>query len=166
MALQRLLLALVLLAAAYVIYTFFSAPSKDSFTTPLAAGPVIEAPFPRGSMNGAAAGPNPPASAQGAEYAEPPAQVAARDPYDETVDRADAPERITHPENYYGPAIVPESSAAASMMAVGAGLASVASEPGPHNASLFSPEMVGNGAAMADGIMAAEPTHGLSFSAL
>jgi hypothetical protein len=164
MALQQLLLALVLLGAAYVIYTFFTAPSKDSFATPLAAGPVLEAPIPRGSMAGAAAGPNPPA--QRAEHAEPPAQVAARDPYDETVDRADAPERITHPENYYGPAIVPESSAAASMMAVGAGLASVASEPGPHNSTLFSPEMVGNGAAMADGIMAAEPTHGLSFSVL
>jgi hypothetical protein len=164
MAVQRLLIAALLLGAAYVIYIMFTAPSKDSFATPLAAGPVIEAPFPRGSMNSAPAGPNPPA--QASTGPELPASVAARDPYDETVDRADAPERITHPENYYGPAVVPESSAAASMMAVGAGLASIASEPGPHNATLFSPEMVGNGAAMADGIMAAEPIHGLSFSTL
>ena len=165
MAIQRLLIAVLLLGAAYAIYMMF-AKSKDSFATPLAAGPSIEAPFPRGSMDGAAAGPNPPAQAGPKHRMVQATTVEARDPYDETVDTADAPERITHPENYYGPAVVPEAGARASMIDVGAGLAGGASEPGPYNATLFTPEMVGNGAAMADGVMAAEPTHGLSFSAL
>jgi len=166
MAVQRLLIAALLLGAAYAIYMMFT-KSKDSFATPtpLAAGPVLEAPLPRGSMNGAAAGPNPPAQASGSSRPLA-AVVEARDPYDETVDSANAPERITHPEDYYGPAVVPEAGARASMIDVGAGLAGGASEPGPYNATLFTPEMVGNGAAMADGVMAAEPTHGLSFSAL
>ncbi len=165
MAIQRLVIVALLLGAAYVIYTMFT-KSKDSFATPLAAGPVVEAPPMRGSMSGAAAGPNPPAQATPAPRMNEAVSVQARDPYDETVDTADAPERITHPENYYGPAVVPEAGARASMISVGAGLASDASEPGPYNATLFSPEMVGNGAAMADGILAAEPTHGLSFSTL
>jgi hypothetical protein len=165
MAVQRLLIAAVLLGAAYVIYMMFT-KSKDTFVTPLAAGPVIEAAPMRGSMAGAAAGPNAPAQAAPVPRMNQAVTVEARDPYDETVDSADAPERITHPENYYGPAVVPEAGARASMIDVGAGLASMASEPGPHNATLFSPEMVGNGAAMEDGILAAEPTHGLSFSTL
>jgi hypothetical protein len=166
MAVQRLLIAALLLGAAYAIYMMFS-KTKDSFAipTPLAAGPVLEAPLPRGSMDGAAGGPNTPTQA-GGQIREAAAVIEARDPYSETVDSADAPERITHPENYYGPAVVPEAGARASMIDVEAGLAGASSEPGPYNGTLFTPEMVSNGAAMNDGVMAAEPTHGLSFSAL
>ena len=167
MAVQRLLFAALLLGAAYVVYMMFS-KSKDTFATPLAAGPVVTAPIPLGPMAGmAAGGPNSPAQADGpGPRYQPAAIIEARVPYDETVDSADAPERITHPENYYGPAVVPEAGARASMIDVGAGLASIHSEPGPFNATLFTPEMVGNGAAMEDGLLAAEPTHGLSFSPL
>jgi hypothetical protein len=174
MVVQRLILAVLLIAAAYIVYSTFQ-PGGEGYTVP-AAAPLMFAPPPRGPMEATvASGPNPP-SVAGPRAA--PAIIEARDPYQETVERADAPEQLTRPENYYGPAIVPESGAAASMLAVESGIASMRSSPGPRNATLFTPETVANGAAMEDSwamtnpgspqasndITAAEPVHGISYS--
>lgn len=157
MATPRILIAIVLIAVAYFIYTNFGVSEGLH-----AQAPLISAPLPLPAMTLSSSGPNPPS--QMAEHHSRAETVEARDPYAETADDAHAPERITHPENYYGPGIVPESSS--NKIGVDAGVASYESEPGPYNSTLYSPEQIGNGAASFDGIIAMEPTHGISYSVL
>jgi hypothetical protein len=160
MALQRLLLIFVLIMLAVMIYRFFE---KEGFVVGRkGSAPIIIAPPSTVPGPIAAAGPAPPTQ-QGTEANRaPPATVEARDPYAETVDSASAPERITHPEHYYGPGIAPELTT----IGVEAGVASMRAEPGPHNATLFTPDQVANGGVYYDDVVPLEPTHGISYSVL
>ena len=167
MAAQRLLLALVLIALAIVIYRFFTEEgfkSSASVSAGLVQGPapiIITAP-PLPAQGQAAAGPAPPTQAGTESNRAPTAIVQAQDPYAETVDSADAPERITHPEHYYGPGISPELSS----IGVEAGVASMRIEPGPHNATIFTPDQVANGGTYYDEVLPLEPVRGISYSVL
>jgi hypothetical protein len=135
MALQRLLLIFVLIMLAVMIYRFFE---KEGFV--VGSAPIIITQPSTVPTPISAAGPAPPTQ-QGTEANRaPPATVEARDPYAETVDSASAPERITHPEHYYGQGIAPELTT----IGVEAGVASMRAEPGPHNATLFTPDQVAN----------------------
>ena len=160
MALQRLLLVFVLMVLAAVIYQYFT---QEGFvvgrkgSAPLIAAPPRTEPTPI-----AAAGPAPPTQQGTDANRAPPATVEARDPYAETVDSAHAPERITHPEHYYGPGIAPELTS----IGVEAGVASMRAEPGPHNATLFTPDQVANGGVYYDDVVPLEPTSGISYSVL
>ena len=164
MAAQRLLLALVLIALAVVIYRFFTEEGfKSGAGTPYAAAPIIITAPPALEQTQAAAGPAPPTQAGTESNRAPTAIVQAQDPYAETVDSADAPERITHPEHYYGPGISPELSS----IGVEAGVASMRIEPGPHNATIFTPDQVANGGTYYDEVLPLEPTsRGISYSVL
>jgi hypothetical protein len=168
MAAQRLLLALVLIALAVVIYRFFTEEGFKSSAgtgagTTYAAAPIIITAPPAPEQVQAAAGPAPPTQAGTESNRAPAAIVQAQDPYAETVDSADAPERITHPEHYYGPGISPELSS----IGVEAGVASMRIEPGPHNATIFTPDQVANGGTYYDEVLPLEPTsRGISYSVL
>jgi hypothetical protein len=165
MAAQRLLVALILIALAVVIYRFFT---EEGFSTSASAGavqgpaPIIITAPPLPAQGQAAAGPAPPTQQGTDANREPVAIVQAQDPYAETVDSADAPERITHPEHYYGPGISPELSS----IGVEAGVASMRIEPGPHNATIFTPDQVANGGSYYDDVLPLEPVHGISYSVL
>ncbi len=168
MAAQRLLLALVLIALAVVIYRFFT---EEGFKTgsvsatagmPHGSAPIIITAPPAPEQVQAAAGPAPPTQAGTESNRAPVAIVQAQDPYAETVDSADAPERITHPEHYYGPGISPELSS----IGVEAGVASMRIEPGPHNSTIFTPDQVANGGTYYDDVLPLEPVRGISYSVL
>ena len=109
-------------------------------------------------MKIAAAGPNSPA--QSAEQSGTAAKIQYDDPYFENAGDSDMPENITHPENFYGPGIVPESSA----LAVEGGTASYRSAPGPHDGQIFTPEQVANGGVYYDDVIPMEHSEGLSYS--
>ena len=160
MATQRLLLLIVLIALAIFIYKFFSEEGfvvgRNGIAPPILIHiPTIPVPI-------AAAGPSSPAQNGANVPREPVESIQAQDPYAETVDSAHAPERITHPEHYYGPGISPELSS----IGVEAGVASMRSEPGPHNATLFTPDQVANGGVYYDEVVPLESTHGISYSVL
>ena len=161
MALQRLLLVFVLMVLAVVIYQYFT---QEGFVVGRkGSAPLIAAAPPRTEPTPiAAAGPSPPTQQGTDANRAPPAIVEARDPYAETVDSAHAPERITHPEHYYGPGIAPELTS----IGVEAGIASMRAEPGPHNATLFTPDQVANGGVYYDDVVPLESTNGISYSVL
>ncbi len=142
---SRLILGLILALAAYYVVKMFSV--DESFTnwdsvveTPASAPPAREPP-PRGDLNMASGGPNPPNAAAPRRMpptAAPPAT--ASDPYAETAEAADAPEQLTHPERNFSPGVIPEQTA----IAESAGLAgAVASSSQAFQQ--FSPEYVQNG---------------------
>jgi hypothetical protein len=94
---QRIILGLLLAAAAYAVVKYFS---KEGFLNVVelpGPSPYVREPRPRGDMAVSSGGPNPPnvESTQG-EVRMPPAQ--ASDPYEVTTASADAPEELRHPE--------------------------------------------------------------------
>ena len=108
---QRIILGLLLAAAAYYVVNVFN---KESFTnwdsrisTP-APAPLIREPIPRGDMSVSASGPNPPNVASNPEmpvqYINP---AEASDPYAVTTEDANASEQLRHPERSFSPGIEP-----------------------------------------------------------
>jgi hypothetical protein len=141
---HRLLFGILLAIGAYFIVRIFNSEkftNWDSVVEIPAPGVIVREPPPMGSMNVSSAGPNPPNVA-------PPHNLPAvrtkspeaSDPMAETVENANAPEKLRHPERSFSPGIVPEQSA----IAEGAGLAG----PVVNSAQAFqqfSPEYIQNG---------------------
>ena len=91
--------------------------AKETFTVsppniaiPARAAPQEQPPL-QPPIQVAPAGPNPPAVAppvnMPTKMADP---VQANDPYDDKVEQADAPPKITYPERSFGPGIVPQNT--------------------------------------------------------
>jgi hypothetical protein len=150
---QRIILGLLLAAAAYAVVKYFS---KDGFinmqTTVELPGPspYVREPMPRGDMAVSSGGPNPPnvESTQDEVYV-PPAQ--ASDPYEVTTASADAPENLRHPERSFGPGIEPANNS----IREEAGLAGPPSVS-PQAFQQFSPEQVTNGGSFFGAVSAME----------
>lgn len=143
---QRLVLGFILAIAAYFVVRMFNSETFTNYDsvyeTPSYAAPIRQQ-IPRGDMNMAPGGPNPPnvaaPSTMPATMAPPPT---ASDPYDVTADDANAPERITHPERSFSPGIIPEQTA----IAESSGLAGEV-KSSSQAFQTFSPEFVQNGGA-------------------
>jgi hypothetical protein len=151
----RLLLGLVLAAAAYAVYTYFT---KEGFTnwdnvieTP-APGTMVRELKPRGDLNVASGGPNSPNAAAPANM--PPTlstTAEASDPFAETAEDADAPEKLRHPDRSFGPGIVPEQTAIATASGVAGPVGT-----SPQAFQQFSPDYVQNGGAFFGSVNAVE----------
>jgi hypothetical protein len=152
---QRLILGFLLAIAAYFVIRYFS---KENFTnwdsiveTP-AISPLIREPLPRGDLNVAPGGPNSPNAA--APMNTPIVRIPppeASDPYSETTEDANAPERLRHPERSFSPGVIPEQTE----IAQNAGLAGepVASAQAFQQ---FNPDFVQNGGAFFGTVSAVE----------
>jgi hypothetical protein len=141
---QRLVLGFLLAIAAFFVVRYFSPETFinwDSVIGKNQYAPMIREPQPRGDASVSSAGPNPPNIAplptMPARVAPPPE---ASDPYDETSDDANAPERIRNPERSFGPGIVPQQTA----IATGSGIAGPVAESS-QAFQHFGPELVSNG---------------------
>lgn len=141
---QRIILGLLLAAAAYAVVQYFSNERfsnwGSSIETP-GRGPARFEPIPRGTRATASAGPNPPNVA--AEPSMPPQRMPpaqASDPYALTAEDADAPENLRHPERSFGPGVVPADNS----IRQAAGLAGEPSVS-PQAFQSFSPEQVTSG---------------------
>ena len=143
---HRLLLAFLLAVGAFFVVRYFSSEkfiNWDSVISTPGLGPPIQEPIPRGDMNVASGGPNSPNVA-------PPATMAAKmapppnasDPYDETAEDANAPERLRYPERSFSPGIVPDQTAIAQASGVAGPVGT-----SPQAFQQFSPEYVQNGGA-------------------
>ncbi len=141
----RLLLGILLVAAAYLVIRFFSSEkftNWDSIVETPAYAPPVREPAPRGDMNVSSGGPSPPNVAAPTNMAATVGHApTASDPYDETAEDADAPERLRHPERSFSPGIVPETGA----IAIAGGLASKEPVTSSQAFQTFSPEFVQNG---------------------
>jgi len=157
---QRIITVLVLIVVAYFIYTYLTDSSTNEAYVALAPAPLITRAEPLPAMKIAAAGPNPPAQETGSATAKVQSETMSDDPYFENAGDSDMAENITHPENFYGPGIVPESSA----LAVEGGTASYRSAPGPSDGQIFTPEQVANGGVYYDDVTPMESMPGLSYS--
>ena len=143
---QRLILGFLLAIAAFFVVKYFSPESFTNWSSSSVVGrqgyaPLLQEPQPRGDMAVSSGGPNSPnvsaPSNMPARVAPPPE---ASDPYDETADSANAPERIRNPERSFGPGIVPEQTAIATASGI-AGPVAESSQAFQH----FGPELVTNG---------------------
>ena len=141
---QRLILGVILAIAAYFVIQYFSTEGYTNYDmvieTP-AQGPYVREPVERGSYSVSSSGPNPPnaeAPRNMPKTRSPPPE--ASDPYSESAEDADAPERLRHPERSFSPGIIPEQTS----INEGAGLAAnpVSS---PQAFQTFSPDFVQNG---------------------
>lgn len=141
---RRLLLGILLAIGAYFIVRLFNTElftNWDSVVETPAPGVIVREPAPMGIMNIAAAGPNPPNVAAPRNL--PTVRIAspeASDPMAETVEDANATEKLRYPERSFSPGIVPEQSA----IAEGSGLAGPVSNSA-QAFQQFSPEYIQNG---------------------
>jgi hypothetical protein len=143
----QLVLVALLLFVAYKIYTIMD--TKETFVAgnPYAVAkpalaPIQTQPEPIQPQVVASSGPNPPNVAPPKnmdveEFPEP----RASDPMDDTIESADAPVKMRHPERNFGPRDQPWVTAIAS----GAGTANEATATTTQAIQNFSPELVTNG---------------------
>lgn len=143
---QRLLLGLFLAVSAYYVVKYFS---QEGFTnwdsvieTPAIAYPPRELKE-RGDLRVASGGPNPPNAAPPSNMPSTmsPSPVAS-DPYDETAEASNAPEKLRFPDRSFSPGVVPEQTNIAEQ----SGLAG-AVQQSSQAFQQFSPEYVQNGGA-------------------
>jgi hypothetical protein len=152
---QRLLLGILLAIGAYFIVRFFNSESFtnwDSVVETPALGVIVREPPSKGIMSVSPSGPNPPNVE--APRNMPTVRIAppeASDPMAETVEDANAPERLRYPERSFSPGIVPEQSA----IAEDAGLAGPVSSS-PQAFQQFSPEYIQNGGVFFGSVSALE----------
>jgi len=144
---HRLLFGILLAVVAYYVVIYFS---KEDFV-PAKSSPVYE-PRPHGNMAVSASGPNSPNVAPPSYM---PSQVSpppeARDPYDTTVEDADAPEQLRYPERSFSPGLIAKETE----NNVNAGLAGNVSNS-PQAIQQFDSEMVTNGATFFGSVTANE----------
>ena len=76
----------------------------------------------------------------------------ASDPFGESAEDANAPERLRYPERSFGPGVVPEKTA----IAQASGVASVDPVASAQAFQQFSPEFVQNGGTFFSGVSALE----------
>lgn len=152
---QRIVLGFLLAIAAYFVVRYFSTESFTNYDmiieTP-AQGPYIREPIERGEYSVAASGPNPPNAAASKHMPKTRAPAPeASDPYAESAEDADAPERLRHPERSFSPGIIPEQTS----INESAGLAS---EPvaSAQAFQTFSPDFVQNGGSFFGTVSATE----------
>lgn len=142
---SRFVLGLILVVAAYCVIRFFSSEqftNWDSVIETPAYAPPIREPMPRGNMSVSSGGPNPPnVAAPSTMPSTLGSSPDASDPYSETAEEADAPERLRHPERSFSPGIIPETGA----IAVAGGIASPETASSSQALQTFSPEFVQNG---------------------
>jgi hypothetical protein len=143
---QRIGIGFLLAIMAYFVIRYFSNETFVNWTSVVAhpaSAPSIREPPTQGSMVVAPGGPNPPNAAppkvSGIQRIPPPE---ANDPMSETVEDANAPENLRHPERSFSAGVIPEQT----QIAADAGLT------GPAVASAqafqqFSPEYIQNGGA-------------------
>ena len=152
---QRISIGIGLALVAYLVIRYFSNETFtnwDSIVSIPASAPVIREPPTRGEMTVSPGGPNPPNAAaprmMKVERIPPPE---ASDPMAESLEDANAPETLRHPERSFSPGVVPEQS----QLAADAGLAgAVASSPQAFQQ--FSPEYVQNGGVLFGNVSAIE----------
>jgi hypothetical protein len=152
---QRLVLGFLLAIAAYFVVRMFNGEAFmnwDSVVETPAMGPMVREPPTMGDMAVASSGPNPPNVAANRKMPAVRApQPEASDPMAETVEDADAPERLRHPERSFSPGVVPEQSA----IAEGGGLAAMPTQS-PQAFQQFSPEYIQNGGSFFGTVSAVE----------
>lgn len=148
----RILVVLFLAVAAYGILKYFEngqGQGQEQFGSYGPAGPIetpamamhIRKQIPYPEIQVSPSGPNAPNVAP--EPEEPPRrapQPQARDPYDDTLEQADAPPNLRHPERSFGPGIVPEKTRIAEQAGVAGPVTG-----SPQAFQQFSPEFVQNG---------------------
>lgn len=153
---HRIVVGILLAVAAYFVVQHFSTENFTSMNT-LVVGrqgmaPILEEPIPRGNLAVASGGPNSPNVAAPTTM---PATLTrspeANDPYDETMEAADAPERLRNPERSFGPGIVPEQTAIATSSGI-AGPPAASAQPFQQ----FGPELVSSGGAFFGTVSALE----------
>lgn len=147
---HRLILGIVLALAAYFVVKTFS---SESFVTEIPAmAPIVREPPTRGDMSVAASGPNPPNTApeRNLPNVRTPSPEAS-DPYAESSETADVPERLRHPERSFSPGVIPAQTA----IAESAGLAG-AVNTSSQAFQQFSPEYVQNGGSFFGNVNALE----------
>lgn len=137
---QRLLFGLLLVALAYFVIQYFNSNEDFDESVP-AFAPTLREPKPHGDRNLSSGGPNPPNQAppQGMDITVSP-QPVAKDPYDSSMEPADAPEQMRYPERSFGPGKIPEQTGFQSESGIG-GQADSSSQAFQQ----FSPEFVSNG---------------------
>ena len=152
---QRISIGILLALSAYLVIRYFSNETFtnwDSIVSTPANAPLIREPPTQGSMIVAAGGPNSPNAApprmMKAQRLPPPE---ASDPMAETVEDADAPETLRHPERSFSPGIVPEQT----QIAADAGLTGDTASS-PQALQRFSPEYVQNGGVLFGSVSANE----------
>jgi hypothetical protein len=143
---HRLLFGILLAITAYYVVMYFS---TENFT-PTKATPVYEQ-EPRGNMTVSSSGPNPPNVSPPPMPSEMSPSPEARDPYDTTVEDADAPEQLRYPERSFSPGLIAKETE----NNVNAGLAGNPSNS-PQAIQQFSSEMVTNGGAFFGSVSANE----------
>lgn len=142
---SRFVVGSILVLAAYFVIRFFSSEqftNWDSVVETPGFAPPIREPIPRGDMNVSPGGPNPPNVA--APHTMPATlgtSPDASDPFSETAEDADAPERLRHPERSFSPGIVPETGA----IAIAGGIASTETASSSQALQTFNPEFIQNG---------------------
>ncbi len=92
------------------------------------------------------------------EYKQPP--PVAKDPYDETNEGANAPERLRHPERMFRPAPAMDAVDAIT----DAGIGGPANQATANAMEVFAPEFAQNGGQFMDGIFANDTSEPTNFS--
>jgi hypothetical protein len=161
---ERLVLGVFLAGLAYFVVRYFSSESfigwGNSKAEVYGGSPTIQPRQLRGDMTVASGGPNSPnvesPSTMSPVQLPPPE---AMDPMAGNVESADAPENLRHPENSFGPGIIPEQTAIASS-------SGIAGPPASSSQAFqqFGPELVSNGGVFFGGISAVE-TENPNYSA-
>jgi hypothetical protein len=168
MTLEALLKFLVVVLILYVGYqlilkhTTFGKDTYVDYSAPAAAlvpdnvpMPVVEGP--RVIVSG---GPSTPSQAAplDEEYKQPPPM--AKDPYDESNEGANAPERLRHPERMFRPAPAMDAVDAIE----DAGIGGPANQATANAMEVFAPEFAQNGGQFMDGIFANDTSEPTNFS--
>jgi hypothetical protein len=152
---QRIGIGFLLATLAYLVIRYFSSETFinwDSVVATPASAPAVREPPTRGSMVVAPGGPNPPNVAasklSGIQRIPPPE---ASDPMSETVEDANAPEMLRHPERSFSAGVVPEQV----QIAEDSGLTG-STVNSAQAFQQFSPEYVQNGGAFFGTVSATE----------
>lgn len=161
---DKVLLAVLLSAALFVVYMIFTKQLKlESFEVPAPAPPVYAEP-PAPPRNISPGGPSTPNQ-------EPPATLSQErlpgpedsDPYDETYGSSNIKDNLRYPERFYGPAPQPNNT----QIALEAGLAGIESAKPAAAIQTFSPEMAQNGGQFIEGgIFANDTDENPNYSAI
>lgn len=152
---QRISIGIVLALSAYFVVRYFSSETFtnwDSVVSTPASAPIIREPPTRGEMVVAPGGPNPPNVA--APRMMKTVRIAppeASDPMAESLEDANAPETLRHPERSFSPGVVPEQT----QIAADAGLAGPVANS-PQAFQQFSPDYVQNGGVLFGNVSANE----------
>jgi len=161
----KILIALFLAVALYVLYLFFTTPKSwsdnETFAPemPAVSPPVEQQARVEPPRVISPSGPNPPNAQAGEES--PPPEVTARDPYDDPNSSGNLKDNLRHPERVFSPGVAPRDTG----MGVMSGVASNASAVTSQAVQVFAPESAQNGGEFMHGIAANDTTGEAEYAA-